>query len=781
MRPWWGPRGWAAAVGFFVVAGATWWMLAAGGSGVNVATVLATTLAAIALWMAILDKLPGTAPGQGVLAEAAQDLAGRVRAAEKAERIRLLTDIGEARPADLPLRRYPPLPEPRGSNTARYLVRWRDDGGQAEGTLDGIAGYYRDLGVGRLVVLGAPGSGKTVLLNHLLLALVEAVARRERAASPREPVPVRLSLPAFDPGRDARHVDAAVLAQRLEEWIAGHLAEVYGQRYARALALVRGGWVLPILDGLDEMDRDEADPRDTDPVRARAVMRALNHPTEDGSVRRVVLACREPRYRVLAHERPGPSRASVLQDATAVYILPLAPHQVRDYLAARFPHPHGPAPDGSARVEERWQPVLDRLALDPRGALALALGSPLNLYLAVIGYYQPDTEPRRLARHTTDSVERELLQRYIPAVTLQHPLRWGLYRPQDVRRWLGTLARHLDERQSAGRSGTDLYLYELWRAAGPLRPRCVAALAVALSVALPLLIVGWHQLNADADFDMYGYPILFDQPNITVLLAGTLLVLAAGLGSALWTPRMRRIDPGTARTRAGRRALVRGLAQGIVTGLLFGFAVRAVIQPILAAQLTGAGTNAGEVETVVGFAPGLAFGLTAGLVIGLSAVPRTAVRPRDLMIRGMAYTSAYSLAGGIAFGYVFWLVGTLTVPGTEHPGELVDGMQFWTDSTVSQLVGTAPGLTFGLAFGLALGLSTSPWPRYAVGARILTRRGQLPRHTTRFLDWACDAGLLKLSGVAIQFRHQRLHAHLAMTIPAPPPAPARARSHRRGA
>jgi hypothetical protein len=40
------------------------------------------------------------------------------------------------------------------------------------------------------------------------------------------------------------------------------------------------------------------------------------------------------------------------------------------------------------------------------------------------------------------------------------------------------------------------------------------------------------------------------------------------------------------------------------------------------------------------------------------------------------------------------------------------------------------------------------------------RRDELPRRLTGFVDWAYGAGLLRLSGTAIQFRHRDLQTHL---------------------
>ena len=63
-------------------------------------------------------------------------------------------------------------------------------------------------------------------------------------------------------------------------------------------------------------------------------------------------------------------------------------------------------------------------------------------------------------------------------------------------------------------------------------------------------------------------------------------------------------------------------------------------------------------------------------------------------------------------------------------------------------VGLTSGLAFGLAFGLALA-ADSPWPRYMFVTILLAHRGDLPKRPAVFLDWAYKAGLIRLSGIAV--------------------------------
>ena len=98
---------------------------------------------------------------------------------------------------------------------------------------------------GRLIVLGEPGAGKTMLLIRLVL---ELLARRR----PGDPVPVLVPLAGWNP------VD-----QDLPTWLAARLsvdhpglaepASPQASTVNRAQALLEQQLLLPILDGLDEL------------------------------------------------------------------------------------------------------------------------------------------------------------------------------------------------------------------------------------------------------------------------------------------------------------------------------------------------------------------------------------------------------------------------------------------------------------------------------------------------------------------------------------------------
>jgi hypothetical protein len=112
-------------------------------------------------------------------------------------------------------------------------------------------------------------------------------------------------------------------------------------------------------------------------------------------------------------------------------------------------------------------------------------------------------------------------------------------------------------------------------------------------------------------------------------------------------------------------------------------------------------------------------------------------------------------------------------------GALIAGLGTWL--AVGLVIGSASGLVAGLAVGLksnayfngvpfaiaalVVGLifvANSPWPRYLFAAMFLALREDLPRRPAVFMDWTYQAGLMRLSGIAVQFRHREFQTWLAI-------------------
>ena len=535
---------------------ATVWMLTHGTRGAEIATVLALPVAVAGLLIAWFGSRMGSDSADQLRADACR-LARDVRGQEAAVLATLMADSGDPHPAEV-------------SFAQPALTYWRADGGDERGTLSEIKKYYTGLDRGRLVVLGKPGAGKTVLALQLILDLATAVRVAADDARPLPRVPVRLSLPAFDPGGigDLNLMPAKVVAARLDDWLVQHLVTVFGMTNRVATAMVTDGWVLPVLDGLDEMDPD-----DEVPQRAAAVIRAVNHPSAGGP-RPVVITCRTGRYQQLSGPLdPVPAttvtgaqttsnipRREVVQDATVVRVEPLTIPQAINYLTYRFPDPTDPA-----HIQPRWQSVIDRITATSSAAdepLAAALRSPLRLFLMTTAYRDPASTPDEITSlATTDQIDEHLFVRLVPAALEQHPPPGRQYTSPAVTHWLTTLTRHLASQGQHRGSSSDLQLHLLGSAAGQHIPR-YAATALMTTLAAAFLLV-----------NSFLYVILVGWPReslaIYLGLCAVIVVFVAWRASRP-AVHLQRLDVNILSTPAGRRQLGRWLAAGFVGALVTG-------------------------------------------------------------------------------------------------------------------------------------------------------------------------------------------------------------------
>jgi transcriptional regulator with XRE-family HTH domain/GTPase SAR1 family protein len=207
---------------------------------------------------------------------------------------------------------------------------WRliiQESGQASPPLPAgtrVAEVY-DAAGGELLILGEPGAGKTTLLLELARDLL---SRAEQESS--HPIPVVFNLSSW--GRRKRRPLALWLLEELETKY--HVPRSMGADWITA------NQILPLLDGLDEVDADS---------RA-ACIQAINDYREVHSFVPLVVCCRVDDYR---------SQANQLELARAVTIEPLTPEQITTSLA-RIGESRA-----SLRIAFDRDPVLQELATTP--------------------------------------------------------------------------------------------------------------------------------------------------------------------------------------------------------------------------------------------------------------------------------------------------------------------------------------------------------------------------------------------------------------------------------
>jgi len=233
----------AGVVGL-LVAGGCWKLTASlveqGQSGADRANVLALPIAILSLLSGVVSiwlTWRGLRPGLDT-DRVTRDLARAVRVERQRFLDQALAVAWNVHPARVRFRdpEAVDLPEPMET----LLLQWQDTSGAEAGSINDVAAFYQRQPRGRLVVLGAPGAGKTVLLSRLILDLldqIETSATGDPPRPPQDPIPVLLSLPSCDLG-DLQGASSDQLADRLQAWITRRLVEDYGLRPAQAAALV---------------------------------------------------------------------------------------------------------------------------------------------------------------------------------------------------------------------------------------------------------------------------------------------------------------------------------------------------------------------------------------------------------------------------------------------------------------------------------------------------------------------------------------------------------------
>ncbi|MEW1772377.1 hypothetical protein [Streptomyces sp. NPDC086777] len=452
---------------------------------------------------------------------AADALAEAVREQWAAEaRLRRLQDpepieVGWA-PADRRLADHPEnvgrgdrLPAPRA---------WR---------VEDLAAWFAGLPGRRLVVLGGPGSGKSVLAMRFVLA-------RLAARRPGGPVPVLFPLAGWDPRRTG-----------LRDWLADRLAADYrplgavldGSR-TLARSLLDTGLVLPVLDGFDELAR---------PAYGDAVRR-INAELDDDLP--LLLTSRRAAWSVAVAD------GDVLTAAEVIELLPLDLAQASAHLE-RTARPLRTADGAPGTV---WTPVLRELARHPGSAPALALATPLMVTLARAVYGDTSRNPSELLDRerfaSVGAVEEHLLGAFVPAAFADADPRAAA----DAVRRLTLLARELHRRDTGRLAWWELesLLPRALRVFGP----GLLSMAVLSALLLPVTVTrAVHRLTG-----------VEDVLSLVAALVGQTLGFAFGVA--------RLLPDGTGRPGGGpagepdRRFLVRqGLTAVGVTGALWaGFA-----------------------------------------------------------------------------------------------------------------------------------------------------------------------------------------------------------------
>ncbi len=555
-----------------------------------------------------------------------------------------------------------------------------------------------DSQAGQLLVLGAPGAGKTTLMVELAQTLL-ARAQADRQAR----IPVLLNVAAWRSGQSMRF------------WLAATLSDWLGTSKRFATQLAAGDALVLLLDGLDEVAEQH---------RAACVeaINAFLH--ERDLAPPLVVGCRSRAYAEIKTR---------LRITGAVELEPLSLAAVERALAGV------PAAQG----------VLDALHSD--GLLRGLAHTPLMINVLLLAHAGREVPQVRIG--SLEERRAMLWQAYVRRMLQQRGLvHWSPAQVLEALRWLACLLRAqnttnflVDTLQPAVLSSVVLRYCH----------RCLGGVALTLTV----FLVGWLTLGLLVQLVGWLVPALI-LGIVAGLGAG--LCRSAGAAfhrrekphwswAAFWRHLRHHLKmrPDVGLNVGLLGGLLSGLGLGMVGGLLNMMRVGLI-----------AGLGEGLVVTVFGgslgaLGVGLAVGLASWLLDGWqpSDLPPRAAPMQD--VYASVETELHSglgvgLIGGLAFGLIFGLLLGLVVGlGIE----LLQGMAFGV------AFGLALGLAFGLSFGLA-GALEGVIRHYALRF-VLACAGLFPFRAVTFLEEMCTLLLLERDGALYRFRHLLLRDFFA--------------------
>ena len=580
-------------------------------------------------------------------------------------------------------------------------VNWAGDAAALAGAGSEIANVLGRIPTRRLMVLGEPGAGKTMLLVRLVLDLL---TRRQ----PGEPVPMLVSLASWSPA-----------SQDLRKWLATQVTDDYPVLGApasespnnRAEALLERGLILPILDGLDEIP---------EALRGAAVA-GINAALRPGEA--VVVSSRIDAYKSAV--RPSRGASVTLRGGAVVELCPVDAITASRYLLNDAGDPH------------RWDPVVG--VLGTSSPVGKALATPLMLSLAREIYNPlPDAslealrEPVELCSPAITSrelVEQHLLDAFVPTAYRRPSARPGRQRHSwtatQAERWLVFLAYHLEHTVASPS-------FAWWNLEQAV-PRTVNTVASSITVALGL-----------------GLTLAVTSSSTVSILARLMAGLAAAFiaGLAVWLAGRRRqipmIGAGWSLLWAVRRVIWLQPRSTRPSGIYITLAIIAFPVGIVLTWLVF-GLAVVPVWMLVGFA---ALGVRGRYdELAEAATPQTSLA-RDR--RNLLLLAPAALAYGTTFGVV---LGTAC-------GRVVRTL---FGIAYSPTLGTTAGLVVSIAFTLGCCSVTLAWLRWRIACASLAIRRRLPWRMSSFLDDAHQRGVLRQAGAMYQFRHLELQRRLAGT------------------
>jgi len=549
-----------------------------------------------------------------------------------------------------------------------------------------------------LLILGEPGAGKSTLLLHLAQALVQRAEQEEA-----HPLPVILSLSSWAEQKPA-----------LEDWMSDQLALTYDVSQKLSAQWVRNELVLPLLDGLDEMDASS---------RSACIV-AINAYHREHLLVPLVICSRRTEYEDAA-------RHQKLALQHAVLIQPLTLEQV------------------FTSLDQIGQP-LDTLrqTLQTNQALRELTTTPLMLSILMLTYSRT---PLPTLSHETPKLQEQVWTDYVARMTGQRgdPRHYSY---QQTCSWLSWLARNLQKHYET--------VFYLEHVQSDWLPASMQQYAYRLTMSLPIMLLG---MLSSIIIGLFMQTV-FD------LTTG---IQAAILGCLLGSCFSQIAGTSTSQKRSHKHNLGRGLISvgtGLAIGLSFGFELGPgygfsdwwrdgwiygiiiglmcwlllVLLPLVSSQRSSSRAPQAPAQLRHLFSPlhlwrtllvaiglGLAYGLSTGLSYGLSYAPSAGLNIAlsyacvtfliSLIVEN--YTGDLRLTERLRWTWSSFFHSLcsfqhcVTSAGLATGVLLIVGLSYGLTTGLGFQLSTQLGfrLSYGLSDGLSTGLSTGPGIGLAYG------------------------------------------------------------------
>lgn len=463
---------------------------------------------------------------------------------------------------------------------------------------------FDSIGMGRsLLILGAPGSGKTTMLLELARGLI-ARAREDVT----QPIPMVFNLASWTEKLS------------LTDWLAQELNNLYSVPRKTAPDWVKGNKLLLLLDGLDEVRQES---------RAKCV-EAINEFRKQNGLTSLAVCSRSQDYADLSAK---------FAFEGAIEVQSLTQKQIAEFFD-RF----GKEMAGIKQV------------LKKDSALREMAETPLFLSIMIVAY-QDKQDVEILTSQDTDAQRTHLFNNYIKRMFERSRAKTDRFRIQDLLQWLSWLANRMIQHKQAPYLIENMQPNWLENKKQILLHKIITGVSIGFAVGISVIFVPFTGMNGFGLFSgILGFGLLagslsvvvdggekikmVDKINWSWKNAGSYLLIGVltgfGIGTSLWLSSARKvIYPIDA-------ILVLSLAFGLPAALLGGLSAQQLVESKTPGQRLRLSMN---LAIIIFFSVGFLVSLIIGIVFGFSGWHL------DGLIFGLILGLSVGIFAGLAAGW----------------------------------------------------------------------------------------------------------------------------------